>query len=217
MDKKPEKRVEIKDIIQTTKEVSFFDPKTDLKREPLKVLPTDAVASNGNKLHKNYNRFKSRSNFFFRLGILGDWLVKRLVKRGHILAEVIYPNKNCQKYLISVRQTWVEIKEGDDIHFFDLSPMVKDPSRYVRYECGIPLISFDWDYPNPIPITPIDKDVVDLDTFSTLILKQRTKASAQPIKEFLDKVTKDFNIIKYSAIISAGCGVFTLAKLLGWI
>lgn len=215
MDKKIDKKSDEK-MIETTRTVEFIDSK-NMNLKPNKISPNPAETSKAVKMQKNFNRFKSRSNFFYRLGILGDWLVKRLVKRGNILAEVIYPNKNAQKYLISVRQTWVEVKEGDDVRFFDLSPLLRNPSRYVRYESGIPLVTFDWEYPHPIPITPINSDVVDLDTFSTLILKQRTKASAQPIKDFLDKVTKDFTIIKYASLVSAGCSAFAFAKLIGWI
>jgi hypothetical protein len=210
------KTKKVDELIVTERKIDFMKSDEDETKKPIKDAPIGEF-SLAQKTHKDFNRFKVRSNFFYRLGILGDWLIKRQVKRGCLLAEVIFPNKNSQKYLISLKQTWVEVKEGDDIRFFDINPLIANPSRYVRYEGGIPVITLDWDYPHPIPIKPLKTDTIDLDTFSTIIMKQRTKASAQPIKEFLEKVMKDFVIIKYCSMASAGFGLFTLAKLIGWI
>lgn len=160
---------------------------------------------------------KILQNILVKLPLIGGMILNKKLTSGHVMVEIIFPNQGSKRYLLPLTSDYMEIQNGESVRFFNVSHIRDDPELYIRYEDRKPLITFFWDYPNPIPIRPKQSEVFDLDTYGVLILRQRAKAAAQPVKDFLEAVKKDMTIIKIASGISAMGGVIILGQMLGFL
>jgi len=156
-------------------------------------------------------------NFLVKIPIIGGFILNKKLTSGYVMTEIIFPNQSSKRYLMSLTSDYLEVQNGESVRFFNVSPIRDDPERYIRYEDRKPLITFFWDYPNPIPIRPKQSEVFDLDTYGVLILRQRAKAAAQPVKDFLDAVKKDMTLIKMASLLAAVGAVISIAQILGFL
>lgn len=160
---------------------------------------------------------KVRAGIIYRIPIIGPLIMQKRIQTGHVLAEIIFPNQRCKRYLMPMNKDYMEIEVENSIRFFNVAAILDHPERYVRVEDNVPLVTFYWNYSNPIPIRPVKSEIINLNTYGNLVLNQRSAAAAEPIKKFLDLVAKDIKLIKIMAIVAAAGGAATLAQFAGFL
>lgn len=157
------------------------------------------------------------AKWLYNWPIIGKRLVLRATDSGCIVANVVFPNMRALSYLIPMNKDFIEIEINDSTRFFDVKKLQDEPEKYIRVEEGIPKVLFYWDFPEPIPIRPTTTQILDLNTYGVLILRQRAKAAAQPIKEFLDNVGKNVKLTMVLSIINLLGTIATIGRVLGYI
>ena len=160
---------------------------------------------------------KILSQVLLRIPLLGELILRQKIKQGYIIAEVTFPNQYVMRYLVSTDSDYIEIKKDDSYRFFNIDPLRKTPEKYIKYEDGKPIVTFNWNYPNPLPIRPTVSEKFDLNTYGILVIRQRSKAGAKLIQEFLENAAKDLKLIKITSLVAAVGAVAFIANVFGFL
>lgn len=196
------------EVVEKTEKVEFI-PKLpdnyiketeDIVEKVAKIEP-DKVETVS--LEPKRNNVKITQNLFYRIPVLGNILMKKWVNQGAIIAEIIMPSQNVQRYIIFMTQDFIEIEVNKIVRFYDVSDLRSHQERYVKFENGVPVVTFFWDYPKPIPIKPIKTEVINMDTFGLVVLRERSRAAAEPIRQFLQEASTHIKIAMIASGISA--------------
>lgn len=195
------------------------------------VLDDEQLEEMRRKLMEDYkNSYKGRGinhtvggrnifihNLLYRVPLLGTLILKARIRKGYFCADVVFKNQQVRRYVVSAAAQVLEIERKGDVRFFNLQPVIQNNDKYIKREGGLPVITFYWEYPNPIPMKPIKADIIDLGLFGNEVLRQRSKAASQPIRDFLEGTATMMKKMNMFAMGNLALSAIILAKLFGYI
>ena len=156
-------------------------------------------------------------NLIYRIPIIGSLVLKARIRKGYFCADIVFKNQQVRRYVVSAAAQTLEVERKKEVRFFNLQPVIQNNERYIKREGEIPVITFYWEYPNPIPIKPLKADIIDLGLFGDEVLRQRSKASAQPIRDFLEATANLMRRINMFTLGNLAMNAIILAKMFGYI
>lgn len=169
------------------------------------------------KLKKKKLRKKLKQQMLYKIPLLGNLILKKHISQGMVVCDITMPNQRVQSWVVQTSEDVFEIKIGDSTHFFFLPKVTNNPEKYIRYENGSPVVLYNWNYPEPISILPEEKMTFNIDTYGALLLRQRAKAAAKPIEQFLQTVNDKINQTWMFSLVAAIGGLVSIAVGLGFI
>lgn len=195
-----------------------FEEADKAKEHHSKMMANSADSTKGIKINRaTGGRNSFVSNILYRIPILGSLILKHKIKNGYFCADVIFKNQQAMRYVVSSDAQTLEIEKGKEVRFFNLQPVIENNERYIKREGGVPVITLYWEYPNPIPVKPLKADIIDLGLFGNEVLRQRSKAAAQPIRDFLDGTAGLIKRINFLVMANVAISAAILAKLFGYL
>ncbi|MHA1972784.1 MAG: hypothetical protein ACTSW1_07320 [Candidatus Hodarchaeales archaeon] len=221
MESKKEKQKETKpNIMEKNIKIKITSEGDRLSETELKALQKELSrgGKRGQKIKNSGGRIgQFYSSMLLRIPIISSLYLKRKIQSGSLCADIITKNMHSQRFVVDSGTPVLEIEMNNAVRFFNLQPIVKNPERYLKLEGVAPVATFYWDYPNPIPIRPTDIDIIDLELFGREVLRQRSKAAAQPIRDFLTTAVKKIDQTFIFSIIAAGASVLSFLYLSGYL
>ena len=146
------------------------------------------------------------SQKIYNIPIIGTWLLRRKVKSGHIVGEVVMPNRSADYYIIDTRFNAFIKPVGDRKEkIFYLGPVKQEPEKFIKFIDQIPYASFDWKTGLPIPITNEQLELgFDDDYFNDIVVRARLTGASEKLIEWLEKQARWIKMGAVASIAAAG-------------
>ncbi len=171
-----------------------------LKTKPEQTTPPD-ITPKVNKQIMDKKLPMVRLPLITRL--FGKKLLRAKLGQGHIIGEIILPNRATKYLLVDLRANSFKqqiTKERDKL--FYLGPLKETPESYIRSVGGFQFATFDWESGLPVPLTYDYKTDFDDGYFADVVMNASLVAGTAEMMNIIRDL-KNFSTINTVTMITS--------------
>jgi len=163
--------------------------------------------------------WQSHGTIWMKIPLIRNLYINKKLREGAIIAEIVFPNKHSRYYFVESKTKLFRIREGKVTRYFSTEKVKQDPGTYIRRIGRVPVVTWYWDYVNPLPVKPLKDglDILDVEILANEFERIRSIQGAMPIEKFLNEWETKIKRIEMMVMFALGGLAIIAAKLFGFV